>query len=95
MKIKIDELETITKKLFQHLRNQKILEFDIEEDFYWNIDKNERYNPYKKPLNLDLGQLEDDWSELVNIINSNSETISYAFVWLSNILRIIGEKKVR
>ncbi len=50
MKIKINELETITKKLFQHLRNQKILEFDIEEDFYWNIDKNERYNPYKKPV---------------------------------------------
>lgn len=95
MKIKIEELELITKKLFQHLRNQKILELDINEDFYWNIDFNERYNPYQKPSNLDLGQLEDDWNELCKIINSDSEPISFAFVWLSSILRIIGEKTVK
>lgn len=95
MKIKIDDLEKIMEKLFQHLRNQKVSELVINEDYYWNIDIKERYNPYQKPTNFDLGQLEDDWNELLKIINSDSEPLSYAFVWVSNLLRIIGEKIVR
>ena len=95
MKIKIEELEKVTGKLFEYLKQQGLSELNIEEDYYWNIDKKERYNPYKEPSKFDLGQLKDDWNELLKIKNEDSEPLSYSFVWLAALLRLLGEKIVK
>ncbi|NGX30565.1 MAG: hypothetical protein KR126chlam4_01405 [Candidatus Anoxychlamydiales bacterium] len=94
MKIDINELEKITKKLFSHLKKEGISNFIIDKDFYWNIAEKERYNPYQNPSNFNLGQLFDDWDNLLKINKNKSEPISYAFVWLSSILKWMGENIV-
>ncbi len=94
MKIELEILEKAFKEIFQHLKNQGITGLEIEEDFYWNIDSQERYNPYKDPSNFNLGQLEDNWQEIIKISKAKSEPISYSLVWLSTLLRILGEKLI-
>ena len=95
MKINLKLLQKTTNDLFQHLDDLNINEVEIKEDFYWNIPREHKYNPYKEPENLDVGQLQNDWDEILKISSKESEPITYALVWLSSLLRIIGEQIVK
>ncbi len=43
-----------------------------KNDYYWDIDTNEIYNPYKDPKDFSLGQLSDDWKTLLDSSASDS-----------------------
>lgn len=94
MKIQAVELERVIKKIFNQLKDLNISEINVDEDFYWNIDKEERYNPYQKPARLDLGQVEGDWNELKKINEGDLDVLGGSFVCASNLLRLVGEKFV-
>jgi len=94
MKIKLCEIEAISNVLFEHLRQRKLAEIEIVPDFYWDIVKRSRYDSYSEPAEFTLGQLSDDWTELTKILDGRSPPISYALVWLSAIIRCIGEEEV-
>ena len=95
MKVTISELRSISENLFVHLEKMGLDTIDIENDFYWVISEEKRYNAYNEPKEFTLGQLTDDWSELKQILQGENEPIAYALAWLSSILRVIGEKVVR
>ena len=86
------ELQAIAHRLFAYLEETGRDEFEVSEDYYWSIEKDEVYDPLKDPKNLTMGQLSDDWNELKSILEGDSPPIGYALVWFSAILRIIGEK---
>ena len=67
MKIDIKILKKIIDSVFKHLDDLDLKKIEIKEDFYWEIDQKEKYNPYENPEKFDLGQLEDDWNELKKI----------------------------
>jgi len=92
--VKVSELREIADRLFTYLEETERREFEISEDYYWSIEKDEVYDPRKDPKALTMGQLSDDWNELRDILNDESPPIGYALVWLSAILRIVGEKSV-
>lgn len=92
MKIEVDVLEEATNAVFNHLKEQKITHFEINEDFYWDITQEDRYNPYDEPKELTLGQLSYDWLEIQKIASGENETIGFALVWLASLYKIIGEK---
>lgn len=94
MEINLDDLQKICDRLFQYTRARGVDSVTLEVDYYWNIPQEERYNPYKQPSELDLGQLSDDWNELQKIIQSQEELLGYSFVWLSTIMRAIGERLI-
>ena len=94
MNVKVSELRAIADQLFTYLEETGRSEFEISEDYYWSIEKEEVYDPYKEPKDLTMGQLSDDWNELSDILKGESPPIGYALVWLSAILRIVGEKSV-
>ncbi len=60
-------------------------------DYYWNIPVAEKYDIYNKPANFDIGQISDDWQELVDMSSSEDDPILYNFVWLASVLRAVGE----
>lgn len=91
MKIKLADIEKLTEKLFLYLKNRGVDVIEIPVDFYWHIPKEQIYAPYEQPAQLDVGQLSDDWNELQKVITGISAPITYNFVWLSAILRAIGE----
>ena len=94
MKVNLEDLQSVSKILFRHLKQNGFEVIEIHEDYYWNIPKSEKYDPNRDPSDLDLGQLSDDWNELQKILSSQKEPIAYHFVWLAAILRVIGENIV-
>lgn len=94
MKLNTDELLEITQLLLKYLNDTERTEFEIDDDFYWWIDEDELYNPLEDPGELSLGQLSDDWARLKSIQSGDDPPIGFALVWLSAILRRVGEKTV-
>ncbi|MCP4608498.1 MAG: hypothetical protein GY845_07275 [Planctomycetes bacterium] len=91
MHIKLADLRSISEKLFTYLESQGVESLDVKVDYYWHIPKEQIYDPYQEPSELDLGQLTDDWCELQKLLDTDSQPITYCFVWLAAILRAIDE----
>ncbi|MGL5803832.1 MAG: hypothetical protein ACRC2R_27535 [Xenococcaceae cyanobacterium] len=94
MIVDLNVLEKASHIIFEYWQKEGIQKIEVEEDFYWNISTKERYDPYKEPQDLDLGQLSDDWSEIEKIASGKTEPIIYALVWLASIYKILGEKNL-
>ncbi|MFG6095941.1 hypothetical protein SPB21_11845 [Leptothoe sp. ISB3NOV94-8A] len=93
MKISIDSLQQCTEVLFNHLKELGIDSIELDEDFYWEIVDDNRYNPYEQPKEFSLGELSSDWKNLEKIVAGEEEPIGYGFVWLSSLVKLLGKKK--
>jgi hypothetical protein len=94
MQIAIADVRRTCELLLSHVEQSGRASIDLTKDFYWNIPQEQRYRAYEEPDALDVGQLSDDWAELQAIVGGQKEPLGYALVWLSSILRAIGEETV-
>jgi hypothetical protein len=94
MRVKTEELRHAALALLQHLDEGGQREFEIDEDFYWEVPTDQRYAPYEKPKELSMGQLSDDWSEVMQMSSGDREVLGYGLVWLAAVLRRVGEKAI-
>jgi hypothetical protein len=92
MRVSTKELREATMLLLKHLDDTGQSEFEIEEDYYWSVPQDEAYVPYKSPGNLTLGQLSHDWEEVRHLVEGRREPLGYVMVWLSALMRRVGEK---
>ena len=65
-----------------------------DEDFYWQINADELYDPTKEPEVNELGQLSDDWDELLKLKKEGRIPISYDLTRLAVILQIVRKKSI-
>nr|VFK21306.1 MAG: hypothetical protein BECKLPF1236A_GA0070988_102964 [Candidatus Kentron sp. LPFa]VFK34711.1 MAG: hypothetical protein BECKLPF1236C_GA0070990_102934 [Candidatus Kentron sp. LPFa] len=91
MLVDISVLEKATSAVFQHLRENGINSIDLDKDFYWNIEKEQKYDPYQEPTEMNLGQLADDLKEIEKIASGDGDVIGYALVWIAALYQYIGE----
>jgi hypothetical protein len=91
MKIDIAKLKEISDKIFTHLNEINVEEFEIIDDYYWDIPEEDLYDLQKKPSSHDLGQLSDDWGDLRKLLDNEREPLVSDFVDLAMILRAIGQ----
>ena len=89
MKIKIDELEKAIGLLLSRFKSTLGNEVELNSDYYWNIVESDIYNPYKEPTDLTLGQLSDDWVEIIRQMENNN-LMPYETCRLANILRALA-----
>jgi hypothetical protein len=89
--VTVEELEKITAILLERLRKAADKEVKLSTDYFWNVPTKELYDPYKKPKELDLGQLSDDMHELRRLLKDD-EAISYDLERLANILTAISNE---
>jgi hypothetical protein len=95
MQITITELQLIWEKVITHMRESGHDTVEIENDFYWDISEEQRYYVYDQPTDFVMGQLSDDWEELLKVLETQDDTsLTYNLVWLASILRAIGEKVI-
>jgi hypothetical protein len=94
MNVSTEELRLAALMLLRHLEESGQKEFEIAEDFYWDVPADKRYGPYEEPKEHTMGQLSDDWSEISQMITGNREPVAYGLVWLAAVLRRVGEKAV-
>jgi hypothetical protein len=77
MKIKTDELRQSFEVFMRHLDDTGKTEISIEEDYYWNVPQDRRYNPLQEPKEFTMGQLTDDWKEVRQISSGERDVIGY------------------
>jgi hypothetical protein len=94
MNVTTAELRQLCNQLLTHLESNGIHTISVTDDYYWNVPSDQRYNPYEQPGQPDLGQLSDDIRELRRTLEGEREPVAYALVWLSSLLRYVGEKTV-
>lgn len=93
-RITIGQLKAISDLLLSHLEKNGVNEVDVAADFYWDIPASKRYDQYKEPKEHTVGQLSDDISELRRILDGGAPPVGYGLVWLSTVLRRIGETSI-
>ncbi|MBP2168266.1 hypothetical protein J2125_001458 [Erwinia toletana] len=91
MEIDLDVLESAVQKIFSDMRSQGVNSVPLEADFYWNIPSEALYDPYNKPADLDIGQLEEDYENLVQT-SKRDLLIGYNLKNISVLLRYLSEK---
>ena len=94
MKIRLTEIARVSNDIFERLKDEGYDEIEISHDFYWDIPKDELYQPYNEPApeNFTLGLISDDLIELGRIANHSRDLIPYHLVWLAAVLRAIGHE---
>lgn len=91
MEIDLDILESAVRKIFSDMRSRGINSVPLEADFYWNIPPEGLYDPYNMPAELDLGQLEEDYENLVQT-KEKDLLIGYNLKNVSVLLRYLSDK---
>lgn len=97
MKIKTKDLILILRKIEVSIleRFPEYIEIN-DEDFYWDINEDDMYDPYKNvsDMNITLGQLSFDWENLARLLEDESLPASFDLKTLSSIVKVIGHKGV-
>jgi hypothetical protein len=93
MHVKVTQLRAASRLIFDHLEEMGYDTVEVTKDYYWDIMPPERYDPYVNPADqLVLGQLTSDWAELESLLSGETDPLGYGLVWLSAILRAIGDQ---
>ncbi|CAL7961846.1 hypothetical protein MIDIC_330036 [Alphaproteobacteria bacterium] len=94
MKITTKELKICIDQIFNYLEDIGMKELSFKNDMYWYIPRDFRYDVYNTPKSEDLtiGQISWDISALKKLIDKNSMPTSYHLVWLSAVLRTLGDE---
>ena len=92
MTIEIEVLRAALNRLLDHVDELNGPTFDLPDELYWRVKKEDLYDPTRTPTDLTLGALGDDWSSIAAIGLGEKDAFGYALVWASTVLRAIGER---
>jgi hypothetical protein len=89
--VRTKELRAAFDALMMHLESTGHAEIAVDDDYYWFVPRESRYDPQQQPTELTIGQLSDDAREIRAIADGSKEPIGYALVWLAALLTHFGE----
>lgn len=69
MKINCKDLEIILRRLSEFLNKYK--EFEFNDDYYWEVPEEDKYEFDSSPVKLNVGSLADDQAELLKLLDKN------------------------
>lgn len=94
MTVSIAELKDIANWILDTWEREGLKEVAIEQNFYWDLEPEVRYNVTKDPSEFSMGELEFEWQCLKNAYEeTDGYPIPHTLIWLSQILRTIAENK--
>jgi hypothetical protein len=91
VKVSIREIRGISNQLLDHIESLGVNEVDLAHDYYWTLPTDQLYDPALAVPSPSLGQLTDDWNELLLIRRGDRPPVAIALAWLSAIMRAVGE----
>lgn len=91
MKLTTAELREIFDAIMRHLEASGSRTVAIEEDYYWVVPEEQRYDMEKDPESFSIGQLSEDIENLRGILDGRKRPLAYDLVWFSAILTRVGE----
>lgn len=90
MNIKLNELRQVTEMIFEHLSARGVAEVSINQNMYWKISCDERYNVNVTPAEINVGSLEDDKSDLDRILRGDQDVLAMHLQPLAALLDALG-----
>lgn len=91
--IPVDKLKGVFDLLMERIHaGKQVLEIDADE--FWSVPQDQVYDVYSEPRDLTIGALSDSWSYLEDMLSDPDRVVGYGFVWLSEVLRAIGDETV-
>jgi hypothetical protein len=91
MKVDVVRLRMASDRLWNHLEELGIESVDIPYDYYWSVPEPQVYQLENAPTQHEVGQLTDDWQVMLRLTERDGDVISYDFVRLAALLRVLGE----
>ena len=91
------ELREAFDVLIRHVEERHGSTIEVDADHFWSIPPDELYDVYDQPTELTIGQLTESLENVRSVAAVAADpvnAISYAFVWLGDILRAAGHKLV-
>jgi hypothetical protein len=94
MEIEIAKLRSITNDLLLRLEQDGTKTVELTSDYYWNLPPGEMYDKHDEPTQFVMGQLSEDLEFVNDMIEGRRPPVTYGLVWISSLLRYVGEKIV-
>lgn len=91
MEMDLNVLENAVNKIFSDMRSRGLGNVSLDADFYWSVPSETLYDPYAEPTKLNIGQLEEDYENLVQMSNKDL-LIGHNLKNISALLRYLSEK---
>ncbi|PZQ74751.1 MAG: hypothetical protein DI563_11450 [Variovorax paradoxus] len=93
VEIKIADLRLVINRILNHIEHDLgRKEVVLDEDDYWDVGTQERYDFTKSPAFLELGKLSDDWEFLSAILNDKDQAFALMLLHATPLIRRIGEQ---
>jgi len=93
MEINKEDLKQIIDQIKLELDEWFKDNINLDDDFYWQMDSKECYRFAEEPNNFSLGQLTDDWTELLRLKTESEIPIKYDMYRLAAILKYLSESQ--
>jgi hypothetical protein len=94
VRVPVDQLRQVFELLIRHVGGESSSELAISRDYFWSIPSPARYDVYKEPGELTIGQVSESWANLQGMLEDDSKVLGFGFVWLADVLRAIGDDAV-
>lgn len=91
MEIETRKIREMLLDILNKIEKEGIDKISLDEDYYWHIPSDEIYQVDKKPSELNLGQLYEDY-EMLTKYKNEYDLICYDLKKLSSLLRYIADK---
>lgn len=91
-KIEIEALRLVVNAIFDHIADLKISHVDLDQNFYWEVPREDLFVTNVKPEMECLGSLHDDLEFLAPVIEDKDQAVSLLLVHVAPLLRFVGEK---
>ena len=91
MEIKLSNLEMLLSMLIIKIKLQGITKVALKDDFYWNMDCEEKFNLKNKKLDFTIGSLVDDLQSIAQVLFKRCIPTLLDFDRLANLLVYLGD----
>lgn len=95
MQIPVADLRRAAEVLLDRLQEVEGDVVEVTDRMFWSVPADVRYDVYKRPTDLTVGQLGESCEHLRSMVGAGEGPLSYGLVWLADIVRAIGEQTVR
>ena len=93
LEINISELRLVINRILDHIEHDLgHASVKLDEDDYWDVADEERYDFTKSPENFEHGQLHDDWEFLSSILKDKDQAVALMLIHAAPLLRYVGEQ---
>lgn len=90
MKISVSKIRDVADLAFLHLEERGIAEVDVPNILYWVISGEERFSVGDAPVEVSIGSLSDDYSDLARVLSGEQEILAMHMEQLGVLLSALG-----